>query len=519
MPPETMKGRQSRAWGLRLCLLFLLPGVARANLVQVPGAVHVHDADAGSGKLSILQTVELARRTHLGVVIFNDHDNFVVEYGLPPFRHLLKKAEPRPSIQAYGAQRYRETIQTAGEQTPGVITVDGTEAVPAYYWDGSVWGGHPLVRNLHKHLLVIGFPDPKDYDRIPSLVTGFPRPLSLRCLLSLWPLPVAFIGIGMIIRARRRAVLDGEGGSAWPGVFVTALGTVFLVDNFPLCSPYDQYHGDPGEGPYQAVIDYANARGAMTFWAHPEVPQRLAEPLSSPFSAFGDSLVFETLPYTTSLSTTSGYTGFAIFEEGMRVIGRPGGVWDQALIEYCAGVRHRPIWAIGEVDFGSHNAGDDIGTCQTVFLLRERTRSGVLAALRDGTMYARRAPGHILTLRDFSVMDARGQAAATIGGQVTLSESPHIRIDLGVQSDTPRNIVIQVIREGKVIRMIPATGDTTVTFDDPVLAGEGTTFYRLIVKLDDWEVLASNPIFVSIQSRSAMPHPGWTARPKQRGAA
>ncbi|MBI4552247.1 MAG: hypothetical protein HY710_08290 [Candidatus Latescibacteria bacterium] len=514
MPPETTRTRSARLRGLSLCLALLLSGLAHAGPAQVPGVVHV-DIDIGSDRLTVPQLTDLTHQARLGVIVFTDHDNAVVEYGLPPFRRLLKKQESRPSIQAYGAQRYVETIRMAGDYTPGVITIDGTEAAPAYYWEGNVWGGRPLARNIHKHLLVIGLPDPKDYERLPSLATGFPQPFGLRCLVSLWPLPVALAGLTMVVLSRRRARLEGEAGNPMPGVAVTIIGAAFLANSFPLCSPYDQYHGDPGDGPYQAVIDYANARGAMTFWAHPEVMQRLSAPVPWPVSMFADSVVFETLPYTTALSTTSEYTGFAIFQEGLRVIGKPGGVWDQVLIEYCAGARRRPVWAIGEADFEDRaiaNPKEDLEACQTVFLLKERSRAGVLEALRSGTMYARRAPGHLLTLRDFRVTDGAGQTAATMGGHVTLSESPHVRIDLGVQDSSPRNLVIQVIRDGRVIRMIPAAGDTTITFEDRVVGGEGTTFYRLLVTLDDWEVLASNPIFVTIRPRSALQRPGSAGR-------
>ena len=58
---------------------------------------------------------------------------------------------------------------------------------------------------------------------------------------------------------------------------------------------------------------------------------------------------------------------------------------------------------------------------------------------------------------------------------------------------------------GDRIRTIPATDDTVITFDDPILGGEGTTFYRFIVLENMWPILATNPIFVTIKpSRNAL---------------
>jgi hypothetical protein len=263
---------------------------------------------------------------------------------------------------------------------------------------------------------------------------------------------------------------------------------------------YDQYHGDPGNGPYQAVVDYANARNAMTFWAHPEVTQHMSQPAPWPASVLTDSVVFETLPYTNALLETFGYTGFAIFEEGMRVVGKPGGIWDQTLIEYCAGVRSNPVWAIAEVDFEYSHIRQGVGTSQTVFYLKERSASSVLDAMRHGAMYARRGVGCGLSVRDFRVSAPDGRAVATMGGHVTLSGSPRIRIALDMENANIGDLRILVVRGGDRIRTIPATGDTVITFDDPVLGGEGTTFYRFIVLENTWPILATNPIFVTIKS-------------------
>jgi hypothetical protein len=481
---------------------FQPPGLsaAPAERLEVPGAVHIDALEAGERQISIPEAVDLVERAGLGVAVITPHDQTVVEYGLPPLRHLLRVRNARESIQTYGARRYVEEVRATDENIPGVVTIDGTEAIPAYYWESSPLSGRPVVRNYHKHLLIIGLSSPEDYERIPSITNGFPHAFRLSCFIEFWPAPVLLIGLAMIVRARQLHAVD-DPHSIKPGVVTTLAGGVFLMNTLPWCGVYDQYHGDPGEAPYQAVIDYAGERGALTFWAHPEVSQRVSRPTPWPVSVLADSVVFTTEPYTRSLLQTTGYTGFAVFEEGMYTVGKPGGVWDQVLMEYCAGVRKRPVWAIGELDLERGQAPRDAATCQTVFLLDEPTRSGVLKALREGAMYARRAPGERLSLRTFSVSDASGTSTAAMGQHLTLSASPHIRIVLAHEDGTPMNdLRVLVIRGGKVIRTFAAGTETPLAFEDPVAGGSGTTYYRCIVMKDNWPVLASNPIFVTIQT-------------------
>ena len=420
-------------------------GVAHADTEQVTGVIHIDALETGAQDLSIAEAVDLVARAGLGIAILTPHDNAVVKYGLLPFRNLLKMQVTQASIQEFGVQRYVDAVRATDEGIPEVITISGTEAIPAYYWE-DVWGGQPVVRNLHKHLLVIGLSEPEDYADIPSMTNGFP--FNPWCLLYLWPIAVILSGGFLMFQARRTTTADNT-RSLKPGALLTIIGGLFFLNSVPFWPVYDQYHGDPGNGPYQAVVDYANARNAMTFWAHPEVTQRMSQPAPWQASILADSVVFETLPYTNALLETFGYTGFAIFEEGMLVVGKPGGIWDQTLIEYCAGVRSNPVWAIAEVDFEYSHIREGVGTSQTVFYLDKRNTAGVLDAMRHGAMYARRGAGCGLSVRDFRVSDPDGQAVATMGGHVTLTESPRIRIELDVENANIGDLQILVVRGGR----------------------------------------------------------------------
>lgn len=145
-------------------LLFVFCPLAMASQeesVHLPGAVHIDALDMGEGQISIAEAVDLVRRAGLGAAMITPHDQSVVEYGLPPLRNLLKVKVARESIQRYGVERYLDNIRTTDEQIPEVITIDGAEAIPAYYWEQGVLSGLPTVRNLHKHLLIIGWHLPR----------------------------------------------------------------------------------------------------------------------------------------------------------------------------------------------------------------------------------------------------------------------------------------------------------------------------------------------------------------------
>lgn len=490
--------------GGAFCLFLAGPGAlsAQSSLrAETPGAVHIDALEFGAHELSIAQAVDLAERARLGVAIVTPHDQSQVEYGVPFLRYLLRTRGSQSSIQTYGISKYLEEVKTTDLQYPQVLVIDGTEAIPAYYWESSPLMGSALVRNFHKHLLVIGLKSVEAYRGLPSVTNGFPQPSWSSWLFELWPGTLVILGLGLAIHARRNDSRD-DPHSAGPGLVTVLAGSVLLFNNLLGYSLHDQYHGDPGEGPYQAVIDYANTQGALTFWAHPEASQRLTQPVPWPASLLADSVVFETQPYTHSLLNTKDYTGFGIFEEGMHVVGRPGGVWDQVLMEYCAGVRKHPIWAIGELDLENGTKAQDMTTCETVFFLNDFTRKGALDALRKGAIYARRGTGNRLRLIQFAVSNGGGLRLAVMGQSITLASSPTIHFSLSSEDSIPRNLSVLVIREGTVIRTVQTSGNLSMDIQDKLVAGSGSTYYRLIVLQDNWPVLASNPVFVTIRKNA-----------------
>ena len=70
-----------------------------------------------------------------------------MEYGLPPFRNLIRKKVELNSINSGGADKFIQAIQEVRQKYPDMIIVPGSETAPFYYWTGS-----PLKRERLPHM-------------------------------------------------------------------------------------------------------------------------------------------------------------------------------------------------------------------------------------------------------------------------------------------------------------------------------------------------------------------------------
>ena len=93
------------------------------------------------------------------------------------------------SIFTYGTQEYVDMFEELNAQNPGTLLIHSIEAVPFYYWEGSIFEGNLQAKNWHEHLLVIGLESAEDYNNLPSIAKDFPRQFGLvTIIISLWPL-------------------------------------------------------------------------------------------------------------------------------------------------------------------------------------------------------------------------------------------------------------------------------------------------------------------------------------------
>jgi len=74
-----------------LFIIFACAGrLTAANYVQYPGVAYVHST-VSSGLYSMEEMVKLAKEMGLKVLVMTDQDLVANEYGVSPFRNLIKK--------------------------------------------------------------------------------------------------------------------------------------------------------------------------------------------------------------------------------------------------------------------------------------------------------------------------------------------------------------------------------------------------------------------------------------------
>lgn len=459
---------------------------------NVPAAINL-ESEVGGSALPPEEVVQRVRNAGIKVAIFSDKNTNEVEYGLFPLRNLIKKVEKRESIIRYGAQQYINRIENIASQNPDMVILHGAEAVPFYYWEGSVFSGL-TIKNFHKNILVFGLEKAEDYKDMPSVSSKKAFKFSINCLINFWPIIVVMLGFLLFSHKKRCTysyIVNSNNSTGevklyklimtkWFGVVLMAGGIVFLINNYPFCNnKFDQYHGDKGAEPYQELIDYVNAKGGLTFWSSPDVDYATYK--------YGP-VTFDTRPYYDDLLKTKGYTGFAVFAEGMKHTGIPGGIWDKVLIEYVNGLREKPVWAIGELDY---EEGGWIAETQTVMLVNQVTKADALDALRKGRMYAVTGSSGKPVLEVFNVWDNINNRWVEMGESAKAGKITRLRIRLTIP--TGQEEPLKIIRDGEVVKEFNVkSGIFDETIEITNHKPKGMTYYRI----DIGSRLISNPIFI-----------------------
>ena len=319
-----------------------------------------------------------------------------------------------------------------------------------------------------------------DYENLPG-----PRKAAFSGLIS-WMVAAALLAAAVRRYRRKRNQR---------AVMVAAVVSMLLMIN---CHPfrgsgYDPYHGSRDEAPYQDYIDYVQSRGGMVFWCHPE----------SNYSANGRQLgpiQLQTKPYPQALVRTRGYTGFAAIYGDTARAHNPGMHWDETLLEYCAGFRDKPAWAIAEADFHGFGRDEALDSYQTIFLAGEKTRSAIMEAMARGRMYAVLKQNTARPqLDDFRVRDMAGGRTAVAGECLIGDLTPEITGRISTSDNQSYETEVKIIKNGQVLQVI--NGRTPLEFhvvDD--FPAPGKSFFRLEARLQNAGRILSNPIFVECAS-------------------
>lgn len=469
-----------------IILIFCAMESPCAAYQQVAGLIDLRSTYS-DGAHDIESLVRMAKNRGFEVIIINDHDRMVMEYGLPPFRNLIKRKVELPSINKNGAKAYLDSIKKARKMFPDMIIIPGSETAAFYFWTGSYFKKNLTAHNHERRILTIGMEKPEDYENLPILHNGF----STQYL----GMAVPEIFLFFIILALSLFLIKWKGFYRIAGIiiFVWCLASIANSNMFR-SSPFDQYHGDRGMAPYQLLIDYVDSRGGMTFWNYPETKSGIRK--------MGPIYV-NTPPYPGVLEESKGYTGFAALYGDNITVTEPGGVWDETLIAYCKGERDKPVWGISTADFHKEGeSGGRLGNFPTFFLVQKKTKDEVLRALKNGRTYACQGKfPNIVKLDEFLVCSSDGKAKAISGDEIALKENPRIKISLSAPETTESQVKLRLIRSGKLIKTFIGSLPMKIDYEDKYFEPGQKIYYRIDVR--GYGSLVSNPIFVFLSEPQA----------------
>ncbi|MCB4790982.1 MAG: PHP domain-containing protein [Elusimicrobia bacterium] len=454
-----------------LFILLLLAEVLNAGMQRVSCIIHLHSSFSYDKFLSLAEIAGELHNKNIDVLMLTDHASVHLEYGLWPFENLLKRTYSDNSVIKAGPEKYFLEIKKAEIDNPGLMIIPGVEANVFYYWTGNPFRGKLTLNDWNKHMLIIGLEKPSDYYSLPILAN--PHYKKFNAIL-LWPVILIFVGFVL-------------GYKNIFSLFIIVTGMLFLLINYPFTSAeFNQYYGHKGEKPYQNLINYANQKGALTYWAHPEAPNYDNPQNLGPVNAI-------TKKYPESILNTLDYTGFAIYAEGYRAVGQPGGFWDQALLEYCSGKRAKPVWAIGERDYSTDKT--ILAALFNELWVKDKTKESVMESLKNGNCYTVwKTPDWGLTLDDFYV--SNGKDTAVCGQEIQYLGPPRISLSVGSTDNKEHKLSIKLIKNGEILRVFEGATPLKIIYDDTSNFDAGKSYYRLVVEGQTNCHIALNPVFV-----------------------
>lgn len=463
------------------CFTFLSGQIAKAEeeLIQVPTLIQV-SSRLSDGRLGLSQIISAARKSGMQAVIFTDRDIMRWEYGIWPLRNIVKKAVVNNSLAIYGIKKYLADIKKLQTDNPDMVLIAGVETAPFYYWSGSLFRMNMALYNTHKHMLVFGLNTADKFKNLPTVNNRFSNYNRFKIwdILLFWPFLLIAWGVSLIKREMR-----------FLGYGVLAIGVLFSINNMPYKKPlFDQYHGEQGALPYQAVIDYVNANKGMSFWAHPEAE----------YSLKTNHVSVITHEHTQDLIQTHDYSGFCVFPEGYKLVGKPGGIWDTVLSEYVQGKRKSPVWAIAGLAYDYY--GDiekELSLLRNIVLVDKIDSLNVLNAVKSGSIYAVRGEkSSEFTLNEFEAVDKYYSLKSSMGQTLKLKgDAPLISINCGFKDKREENIKIQLISNGEVIKTLNKKTPVDIKYLDIDFVKKNKAYYRIDITAKGLQVI-TNPIFV-----------------------
>lgn len=508
---------------LLVCMMVLswLPGsIAQAqgpdDREQLLATIHVHST-ASTGELTIEALAQRAEQLGLDVLILTDNFSLRYEYGLWPLRGILKRQVRFPSVLEYGIERYLDEIAAAQSRHPKLIILPGVEVAPYYYWTGSLVQRNLTMHNAQRNLLVFGLTKPEDYRSLP--VSGNPGSYTFDWRGVVNGAPILLVVPALMLWRLPRRASDRRSLRRSVACVLVVLAVALVANAWPLSqSAFSSYNDQLGYRPYQALIDDVKDKGGLVFWSLSE-----ARDFHEIDVGLLGTVTVKTEPHPEAMLLTTGYTGFGgLYQEGRTSI-NPGELWDRLLYVSMSERRPTPV-LIGELALhGLNDADKDLHRLVTSLWVKERTRVGVLEALRSGHSYAAGDSHHHIQLRldEFRVVCQGGTKSASVGDRLDPGAARDLMVLLSVtaRDDGHHPVKVRVIRSGQVLVQLAGETPFRVNWPDATVPTAEPLAYR--VEITGSGELLSNPILVgpvletnAVSSQPSALSSGKTSTPK-----
>ncbi len=444
------------------------------SFTTISCVLHIH-SNFSSAKDSIEEIVELAKQHNIDCVVMTDHFLRKVEYGVWPFRGIVKKSVSLPSVMRVGFDKYLSKIEEMNKKQKDVIVIPGLEITPHYFW--SIEENSFVINNLHKHMLIIGLDKKNLFYSLP--VIGNESNAGKIRILSFWP--IVFILLGIFFKSK----------------FLVIFSIIFLAINYPFkYLPFDQYK-NYSELPYQNLINYinsipqyykTNSITPLIIWAHPEAPNYEKKYLLQTIRKL--KIFTPTIPYGESLLKTYNYNGFSIFAEGYRDVGGVCKIWDNILTEYCKRIRKRPVWCYSEVDFGE--SSDPLYVRKNILYVKDKNYRSIIEALKNGNFYSLwRNEDKELLLKNLKVCSQ----SAMFGEKYKLNSSDVVlEFEVEFSDKTNSEIEVFIISNNTLVYRQKTFTPAKIIFKD--LNPNKLSYYRIYIESKYPHKIATNPIFI-----------------------
>jgi hypothetical protein len=416
--------------------------------------------------------------------MFTDHGLIRGSWGLPPFRNLLSISRDfRPSVIQTGVDQYFNSIKQLQRENPDMVIIPGIEVSPFHYVTGNPILGEMKIHDWRRHMILFGLSQDK--------VKNLPLPnsgLSGRYFWELLPGTLLFL-VPTLIAA---VLLPFRGWTRWVGGVIVVIGMMGAIDAHPFkSSPFSPYQGSQGSRPYQEIINYTHSKGGFVLWAHQ------GSQLKKQKTSHGTLL---TPPYKHLLNETVNYLGFdAVYEDNFTA-SHPGQEWDKNLVGYLNGIRPKPIWGYGGLDFHSEKelgGKKRLSNIQNVFMMDDLSQDAFFRALINGRFYVVRGYNEARLQMDFfRVSSENGESSGSYGDNVRFEGAPRLAFQISSRNGAPVPVRAQLIRMGHVIKTFEGTTPLRVDFTDTDTIPFKRFYYRLDVKLSRSEHIVTNPIFI-----------------------